>query len=82
MSSWEGWARRCIEEQASWLLQVRRTRATRSVATEFAQQIRVAYPADPDDALAALTTPTAAWPGAAMLWAGVEGGRARLLGGR
>ncbi|MHB8958305.1 MAG: helix-turn-helix domain-containing protein [Candidatus Limnocylindrales bacterium] len=81
LPSWEGWPRLGEEPQISRLLIVRRTRATRAVAAEFAQQLRVAYPAHPDDALAALTTPHAPWPGAALLWADVAGSKARLLAG-
>ena len=82
LPSWGGWQRLGEAPEISRLLIVRRTRATRSVAQEFAQQLQVAYPAHPDDALAALTTPTTPWPGAAMLWADVSGSRARLLSGR
>ena len=39
-------------------------------------------PAHPDDALAALTTSTATWPGAALVWAELAGSRTRLVGGR
>jgi len=60
---------------------VRRTRATREVATAFAQQLRVAYPAHPADALAALTG-TASWPGPALLWVVLEGRRSRLVAER
>ncbi len=82
LPSWEGWPRLDEEPQISRLLVVRRTRATRAVAAEFAHQLRVAYPAHPDDALAALTTAATAWPGAALLWADVAGSKARLLPGR
>jgi transcriptional regulator with XRE-family HTH domain len=82
LPSWEGWAHLGEEPEVSRLLIVRRTRATRAVAAEFAQQLRVAYPAHPDDALTALTTPGAAWPGPALLWADVQGSTARVLGGR
>jgi transcriptional regulator with XRE-family HTH domain len=82
LPSWLGWPKLGEAPAVSQLLIVRRTRATRAVVTEFSQQLRVAYPAHPDDVLAALTGPTAIWPGAAMLWAEVQGSRARLLGGR
>jgi hypothetical protein len=68
--------------EVSRLLIVRRTRSTRAVAEAYAGQLRVAYPAHPDDALAALTTPSAPWPGAALVRAEVAAGRARLLAGR
>jgi hypothetical protein len=41
----------------------------------------VAYPAHPDDAIAALTG-TAAWTGAAMVWAVIEHGGTRMVAGR
>jgi hypothetical protein len=65
----------------SRLLVVRRTRATRAVVAEFGRQLRVAYPAHPDDALAALTG-TEPWPGAALVWMVVEGRSARWVSGR
>ncbi len=82
LPSWDGWARLDAAPEISRLLIVRRTRATRAVVADCAGQLRVAYPAHPDDALAALTTSTVPWPGAALVWADVSGGRARLLGGR
>ena len=81
LPSWEGWVRLGAEPEVSRLLVVRRTRATRAIVADFARQLRLAYPAHPDDALAALTT-AAPWPGAALVWAEVAGGRARLLAGR
>lgn len=82
LPSWEGWPHLGEEPAISRLLVVRRTRATRAVATEFARQLRVAYPAHPDDALAALTG-TAPWPGPALIWVALEGARgARFLAGR
>ena len=82
LPSWGGWPGAPVELEVSRLLVVRRTRSTRTIADAFAQQLRIAYPAHPDDALAALTMPNAPWPGAALLWAEVAGGRARLLAAR
>lgn len=83
LPSWPGWGTLPGgEPEISRLLIVRRTRAARQVAAEFAQQLRVAYPAHPDDALAALRTPDVPWPGPALVWADVTGSRARLLPGR
>jgi hypothetical protein len=65
----------------SRLLLVRRTRTTEAVAREFARQLRLAYPAHPDDALASLTG-TAPWPGPAMVWVELNGARSRLLPSR
>lgn len=80
LPSWEGWTA-LGSPATSRLLVVRRTRATREVATTFARQLRVAYPAHPDDALAAISR-AAPWPGPAMLWAEVTGARTRLIGRR
>jgi transcriptional regulator with XRE-family HTH domain len=46
-----------------------------------AQQLRVAYPAHPDDALASLTG-TAPWPGAALVWMTLDARGARWAPGR
>ncbi|OGO56609.1 MAG: hypothetical protein A2Z32_02595 [Chloroflexi bacterium RBG_16_69_14] len=81
LPSWEGWAHLGDTPEVSRLLVVRRTRATRAVAAEFARQLRLAYPAHPDDALAALTGP-ASWPGPAMVWVVLEGRRSRFVPGR
>ena len=51
------------------------------VAAGNERQLRIAYPAHPDDALAALTG-TGPYPGAALGWAVVEKGAARLVGRR
>ncbi|MBF8290633.1 MAG: family transcriptional regulator [Chloroflexi bacterium] len=68
VASWEGWGRLGDETTVSQLLIVRDTRATRAVATEFRRTLDAAFPAHPDDALAALMG-TAPWPGPALLWA-------------
>jgi transcriptional regulator with XRE-family HTH domain len=78
LPSWEGWPPDAEPAQISQLLIVRRTRVTRHVAAEFEQQLRVAYPAHPEDALAALTG-TAAWPGSAMIWAQINPDGVRFL---
>ena len=55
----------------SQLLIVRRSRSNREIAAQFMRQLAVAYPAHPEDALAALsgTTP---WPGNALVWARID----------
>jgi hypothetical protein len=40
-----------------------------------------AYPADPREARAALTTPDVRWPGAAVLWVTVDGADSRVMDG-
>jgi len=81
LPSWDGWDRLGDEPRIDRLLIVRRTRATRAVAAAHERQLRVAFPAHPDDALAALSG-TAPWPGAALVWSVVDGGGARFVGGR
>jgi len=51
------------------------------VTSDYARQLRVAYPAHPDDAIAALTG-TVPWPGPALVWAAIDRGQARLVSGR
>lgn len=81
LPSWDGWDRLADEPAISRLLVVRRTRATRRVAAEFGRQLRAAYPAHPDDAVAALTGSTA-WPGAALAWMVVDARGVRWAQGR
>jgi transcriptional regulator with XRE-family HTH domain len=81
LPSWEGWQQLAGDARTSRLLIVRRTRATRDVAGLFGRQLRVAYPAHPDDGLAALTG-VAPWPGPVLIWSVVDGERTRLVGGR
>jgi transcriptional regulator with XRE-family HTH domain len=81
LPSWAGWLRLYPQPSTSRLLLVRRTRATLGVAREFERQLRVSYPAHPDDAIAALSG-TAPWPGPALVWVVLEGARSRLASGR
>jgi len=61
------------------LLVLRSTRANRELAARFAGTLEVAYPASSAKAFQALTTPDVALPGSAILWATVEGDKARIL---
>lgn len=70
--SWDGWAHLGAAPELSQLLLVRDSRATRAVAREFRRLLSTAYPADPEEALAALSG-TVRWPGAAVLWAMAPG---------
>lgn len=84
LPSWEGWAQLGEVPTVSQLLIVRDTRATRAVAGEFRRTLDAAFPAHPDDALAALTG-TDPWPGPALLWAsdaGRAGGVIRIVARR
>lgn len=68
LPSWDGWSRLSEAPVVSQLLIVRDTRTTRTVTHEFRRTLRAAYPADPEDAIAALTG-VDMWPGPALLWA-------------
>ena len=81
LAGWDGALRLGDEPRVERLLVVRRTRGNRDVAMEFERQLRAAYPAHPDDALAALTG-NAPWPGPAMLWVTLDGARTRFASGR
>lgn len=65
----------------SQLLVIRSTRADREIVATYASTIRTAFPVAPGAAYAALTTGAGAWPGAALLWATVEGPTVRILDG-
>ena len=62
LPSWDRWPALGEEPEVSQLLVVRDTRATRAVAREFGRVLRAAFPAHPDDALAALTSTAAVTP--------------------
>jgi transcriptional regulator with XRE-family HTH domain len=81
LTSWSGFAHLGDDPRIGRLLIVRRTRATRGIASEYGRQLRVAYPAHPDDAVAALTG-TTPWPGDALVWMVLDAGRTRLATGR
>jgi transcriptional regulator with XRE-family HTH domain len=63
----------------SRLLVLRSTQAMREIARRYEATLRTAYPARTRDVIAALTTPSAPWPGAGIVWMRVEGGVATLL---
>jgi transcriptional regulator with XRE-family HTH domain len=81
LPSWDGWPHLGEGPEISRLLVVRRARATRAIAAEFARQLRTAYPAHPDDAVAAITG-TTPWPGPALVWVSLDGRRGRFVPGR
>jgi transcriptional regulator with XRE-family HTH domain len=82
LPSWSAWdgvlAGDGSSPRISQLLVVRRTRANERIAGEFAKQLALAYPAHPDDALAALAGERQ-WPGSALVWARIDGDRVRFL---
>ncbi|HEX5826970.1 MAG TPA: helix-turn-helix transcriptional regulator [Candidatus Limnocylindrales bacterium] len=81
LPSWDGWPTLGEDPSISRLLVVRWTRTTREAAAAAERQLRLAYPAHPDDALASLTG-TVPWPGPALVWAREDRGRIRLIGRR
>jgi transcriptional regulator with XRE-family HTH domain len=74
--AWASWAASTGDGVAR-LLVVRHTRANRAVVAEARRQLRDAYPADPEDALAALRG-AARWPGNALIWARLDARSPRL----
>jgi transcriptional regulator with XRE-family HTH domain len=62
----------------STLLLLRSTVATRAIARAYEATLAAAFPARSADAIAAMRFDTA-WPGAALVWAKLEGGRAEIL---
>ena len=68
------------EPAVSRLLVIRSTATNREIVREHERLLAAAYPARAAEARAALTGDRA-WPGHAILWADVRGGRARILEG-
>jgi transcriptional regulator with XRE-family HTH domain len=66
LASWDGFAQ-LGPTATSKVLLVRSSRTTLETGRAFGRQLEAAYPAHPEDALAALTG-TRAWPGDAQLW--------------
>ena len=67
LPSWEGYSHLGPVSTTSSLLLVRATRSTRAIGKEFARQLEIAFPAHPEDAIAALTG-RRPWPGSALIW--------------
>ncbi len=65
----------------SRLLVLRSTVTNRALVRDLPDLFRAAYPVSEADAWQALTSPNRPWPGNALLWAEVAGGRARILDG-
>ena len=65
----------------SRLLVLRNTRANRDLARSFAATLRAAFPARTSEAVHALGSDDAPWPGDALAWADVRNGTARVLDG-
>ena len=67
-----------VASSVSTLLLVRSTTATRAIVNAYASTVAAAFPARSADAVEALTG-AAGWPGAAIVWARFERGRAVIL---
>ncbi len=67
------------ERRVSRLLILRSTVGMREIARRYEATLRVAYPARTEDVVRALTTPTAPWPEAGIVWMHVEGDKATLM---
>ena len=67
------------DSEVSRLLVLRSTRTARDLARDCALTLAAAYPARTEDAVAALVKPDRPWPGAALVWADVAKGKARIL---
>ena len=78
LPSWERYADLGPVSTTSSLLIVRATRTTRQIGREVARQLEAAYPAHPDDAIAALTG-TRRWPGHALVWVDIRADDIRFL---
>ena len=81
LPSWDGYTHLGPVSTTSNLLVVRATRATRTIGKEFARQLEVAYPAHPEDAIAALTG-TRPWPGPTLIWVDLRPDALRFLNHR
>jgi hypothetical protein len=64
----------------SRLLVLRSTETTREIARTFERTLASAYPARTRHVVLALTTPTAAWPGAGIAWMTLHGKTVSLMG--
>ncbi len=76
-----GWPWTDGPARISRLLVLRSTAETRALVRSLPAVFRTAYPTFEAEAYAALTSPSGRWPGHALLWADLTGGRARILDG-
>ncbi len=68
-----------VGTNVSPLLLIRSTAATRGVVRTYEATLAASFPASIDATLQALRGANAPWPGPAILWARLEGGRAEIL---
>jgi hypothetical protein len=64
----------------SCLLVLRSTTSNREIANRYQATLAAAYPARVEDVIRALTSASAPWPGAGIVWMRIDGGEAVLLG--
>jgi transcriptional regulator with XRE-family HTH domain len=64
----------------SRLLVLRSTETTREIARQYETTLATAYPARCQDVVRALTTSSAPWPGAGVVWMNLHGRQATLMG--
>ena len=81
LASAAGWPWGVREPRVSRLLVLRSTAETRALVRGLSELFRAAYPVSGEGAWRALTSGRERWPGNALLWAEVAGGRARILDG-
>lgn len=81
VSSAAGWPWGVREPRVSRLLVLRSTAETRALVRGLPELFRAAYPVPESAAFGALAGTNERWPGNALLWAEVVGGRARILEG-
>jgi transcriptional regulator with XRE-family HTH domain len=79
-AAWPNWARDG-DPGIERLLVLRSSRANRALIRTFETLFRTEFPARTADAIQALTTTDAVWPGPAIVWVEVGGGASRLLTG-
>ena len=75
------WADAMEPPVAGRLLLLRSCAAMHELVSSLPATFAAAYPGDTREAVAALTGPTVAWPGAAVVWVAVDGKDTRLLRG-
>lgn len=75
----EGLASSTGAPRVSELLILRSTVRTRELARQFDATLRAAFPARTAEAIAALATPEAPWPGPAIVWMHLHGTTASLM---
>lgn len=81
LASAAGWPWGVRQPTVSRLLVLRSTAETRALVRGLPELFAAAYPVPEYAAYGALTAAQARWPGNALLWAEVVGGRARMLDG-